>query len=247
MASGLDAQIGELYALPLEGFTAARNALARELASNGDAEGSARVKALAKPSRAAWVVNQLVREGRDDLRSLLDAGDRLRKAQRRAVSGRGADEFRDRADERRRLITALVERARSYEGGAGAADQVAATLDAASADPDAARLVLAGTLAKPLPPPTGFGEAAGLAVLAGGGDAEPAPKGDRRDEREAIERELAEAEGREAAARGRVDALRRELEALQAARDELRERLRAAEADARGASMEARRLRSRLR
>lgn len=248
MATGPDTRIGELYALPLEEFTAARNALAKELASAGDEDAAAHVKALAKPARAAWIVNQLVRDERDDVRALIGAGDRLRKAQRRAVSGHGTDEFRERAEERRRLISALVGHARGYEGGPGAADQVAATLDAASADPDAARLVMAGTLTKPLPPPTGFGEAAGLAVLAGGqNDAPPASEPDRRDEREAIERQLADAEGRETAARERVDDVRRQLEELQARTVELRERIRAAEADARGASMEVRRLRARLR
>jgi hypothetical protein len=251
MAAGLDVRIGELYALPLEEFTAARNALAKELASGGDKEGAARVKALAKPARAAWIVNQLVRDEADEVRALIHAGEGLRKAQRRAVSGRGADEFRERAEERRRLISSLVDHGRSYEGGPGAADQVAATLDAASADPEAAKVVLAGTLTRPLPPPTGFGDSTGLALLAGGRpNEEPAARQEPRrrdDDREAIERELTEAERHEAAAQGRVADLRRELEERQTAIADLRERIRAAEADARGASMQVRRLRSRLR
>ncbi len=245
--TGVDARIAELYALPLEGFTAARNALAKELAGAGDKEGAARVRALAKPARSAWIMNQLVRDAGDDVRALIDAGDRLRKAQRRAVAGRGADEFRERADERRRLIAELVDRARAYEGGSGAADQVTATLDTASADPAAGTLVMAGMLTKPLPPPTGFGEATGLELVPGARGGEPEPAPDRRAEREALERELGEAEQREAEARERVEALRRELENVQAAVVELRERIRAAEADARGASMEVRRMRSRLR
>ena len=248
MSDDLDARIHGLYALPLEDFTASRNDLAKELASAGDRDGAARVRGLAKPARAAWIVNQLVRDEPDDVAELVEAGERLRTAQRRAASGRGADEFRERADERRRLISRLVHRAREYEGGPGAADQVATTLDAASADADAATLVLAGALAKPLPPPTGFGDAVGLAVLAGGRtDAAEANGSERDHERDALERELAGAERREEAARERVESLRHELEALQRSTADVRERIRAAEADARGASMEVRRLRARLR
>jgi hypothetical protein len=248
MATGSDARIEALYALPLEEFTAARNALAKELASAGDEQGAERVRSLGKPTRAAWIVNQLVRDEREDVKALIDAGDRLRKAQRRAVSGRGPEEFRERADERRRLISGLVERARGYEGGAGAADQVGATLDAASADPEAGRLVLAGTLTKPLPPPTGFSDAAGLEVLTGGRtERTPAAAPDRAEERARTERDLADAERREAVARERVESLQRDLEQVQASIADLREQVLAAEAEARGASMEVRRLRSRLR
>jgi hypothetical protein len=44
--------IDELYQLPLDEFTAARNALAK---STGDAS----IKKLEKPSLSAWAVNQL--------------------------------------------------------------------------------------------------------------------------------------------------------------------------------------------
>ena len=47
----------ELYALPLEEFTPARDARAKEL--KGDKELAAAVKKLKKPSVAAWVVNLL--------------------------------------------------------------------------------------------------------------------------------------------------------------------------------------------
>jgi len=108
--------------------------------------------------------------------------------------------------------------------------------------------VMSGTLTRPLPPPTGFGDAAGLAVLTGGGrEGETPARSQGRRAREAIEREIADAERREATARERVEHLRRELESVQAEAADLRDRVRAAEADARGASMDVRRLRSRLR
>ena len=54
-APGLDA----LYSEPLETFIAARNALAKALVQAADREGAAVVKALRKPSVAAWALNQL--------------------------------------------------------------------------------------------------------------------------------------------------------------------------------------------
>jgi hypothetical protein len=53
-ARGLDARIDQLYQLPLEEFTSARNALAKDAGAD-----AARVRALTKPPIAAWAVNQL--------------------------------------------------------------------------------------------------------------------------------------------------------------------------------------------
>ena len=51
-ASSPDDLIDQLYQLPLDEFTAARNALAKS-------SGQASLKALEKPTLAAWAVNQL--------------------------------------------------------------------------------------------------------------------------------------------------------------------------------------------
>ena len=59
MANELESRIDDLYALPLERFTPERDALAKELAADGDRAGAARVKALRKPVVAAWAVNAL--------------------------------------------------------------------------------------------------------------------------------------------------------------------------------------------
>ncbi|HEX6580351.1 MAG TPA: hypothetical protein VF195_05715, partial [Actinomycetota bacterium] len=68
MVDGLEGRIDELYGLPLERFTAERDALAKELASAGDRDGAARVKALRKPVVAAWAVNLLAREDPDGVK-----------------------------------------------------------------------------------------------------------------------------------------------------------------------------------
>ena len=54
-------EIDQLFALPLDEFTAARNELARRLKQDGDAEAAEGVRGLAKPTVAAWAVNQLAR------------------------------------------------------------------------------------------------------------------------------------------------------------------------------------------
>jgi len=57
----LDQLAVDLYGLAPEEFTAARNQLAKTLKDQGDAGASAAVKALRKPTLAAWLANQLVR------------------------------------------------------------------------------------------------------------------------------------------------------------------------------------------
>jgi len=52
-------EIDALFKLPLGEFTPARNALAARLKKAGEQAEADAVKALPKPSVAAWVVNQL--------------------------------------------------------------------------------------------------------------------------------------------------------------------------------------------
>lgn len=80
-----------LFELPLSEFTAARNALATRLKKGGNAADANRVKSLAKPSVAAWAVNQLFWKHRIALNRLLDAGERFRNAQTAQLAGKSAD------------------------------------------------------------------------------------------------------------------------------------------------------------
>jgi DNA repair exonuclease SbcCD ATPase subunit len=249
----LEREIDDLYAQPPEAFTQARDALAKRLKAEGDDDAARRVRALRKPVRSAWAVNRLVREDRPAVESLVEVGERLRAAQRRALSGTGADELRERSEERRRLVSGLTQRAGELLGDgeppAGATEDIAATLEAASVDEDAAKAVLDARLTKPLPRPAGFGDVFGLRPVEGGREAAAGPepaKADeraRREERRRRERELRAAEERERDARERVERLRGTLEDLQQRVSSLKDEIRAAEAEARGASVAARRLR----
>ncbi len=243
----LERQIDELFVAPPEGFTEARNALAKRLRDQGDAEAARRVGALRKPVRSAWAVNRLVHEDRSGMEGLLHVGEQLRLAQRRALSGGDADELRRRSEERRKLVTELTRRAARTPGGdpgPAVVEEIAATLEAASADEDAARQVLEGRLSKPFARPAGFGDVAGLKVVPGTGGREvPGPPAEDAAERASREREIRAAERRERQTRERAERMRAEVTAMEERLAERREKLREAEAEARGAAVDLRRLR----
>lgn len=135
----------ELYGLPLGEFTPARDARAKELKGTDLA---APVKALRKPSTAAWVVNLLVRRDTEQVEQVLAVGEALRAAQE-SMSG---SELRELTKQRRQLTAAVTTRARRTAREEGAkvtdavADQVEATLTAAMVDAGCAQAVRSGLL-----------------------------------------------------------------------------------------------------
>src|SRR4051812_4454570 len=151
MAEDPDLRSSRLYAVPLEEFTAARNALAAELKAEGDAEGAAAVKALRKPSRAAWAVNQLVRSEPELVDALMGAGGELRQAHRQAASGKGAAQLRAAAEAERAAVEQLMARA-PKDTPPGLAQAMRETLHAASSDDEARELVREGRLTEAMQP-----------------------------------------------------------------------------------------------
>ena len=137
-----------LYAEPLSDFTAARDAEARGAASGdtADKELAGRVKALRKPSIAAWAVNLLVRRESDQIDQVLALGESLRDA---AASMAGED-LRALTRQRRQLTHALATTARDLARESdvrltgAVVDQVEGMLTAAMLDPVAARVVRSG-------------------------------------------------------------------------------------------------------
>jgi hypothetical protein len=218
-----DAPLDDLFAGPLEGFTSARNALARRFREEGRRAEADEVKALRKPSLAAWAVNQLSRHHKADITELLETSARLRAVQTEALSGTGApDDLRTLARSRRDLVARLTERAEHIlsEAGGGAArthvERVSATLLAAGEDEQVAREVLQGRLSEHRAP-TGFeGAFAGLPAVAVEEDVDRA-----RHRREARGRARALAEAAEAAHRD-ASRLEREAEAAEAAAERAR-------------------------
>ena len=83
MNSKLESQIDELYQLPLDEFTNARNALAKTLSGSDKKT----VASLVKPSVAMWIVNQLYWQDPATYKALVDASEKLRAAHRAALNG----------------------------------------------------------------------------------------------------------------------------------------------------------------
>jgi hypothetical protein len=139
----LDEVADELYGLTPEEFTAARDAVVKA----ASAETKSSVKALRKPTVSAYVVNALVRARRDDVEELVVLGDEMRAA----MGGKG--DIRALTEQRRTAIADLVAaapEAADRELTAAQEAEVAATLEAATADPDLGAAVLSGRLVKPL-------------------------------------------------------------------------------------------------
>jgi hypothetical protein len=198
-------EIDELYAAPLDEFTALRNALAKRT-------GDAAIKQLKKPSVAAWAVNQLARRREVDLQRLLRAGDALEAAQKGAVRGGDQRPFeRARTDERdavRRLRSAAAEllRAAGHPASDQTLERLVKTLHAGAATDEGRRVLREGRLSEELEP-QGFDA---LAALAG----TSAP---RRRPRAKTTEPTAAARRRAAAAREAADEARREADEAAAA------------------------------
>ena len=141
----------DLYALPLEDFTARRDLAARELRKSGDREGAGALAKLPKPTPAAWTANQIAREQPELMEALLAAGEELRAAQEAAMSGGGAGGLRDAMAAQRKAVDAVMTAAAEYRPAGRAlsramADRLRTTLQAAAGDEDLSAALAAGRL-----------------------------------------------------------------------------------------------------
>jgi hypothetical protein len=222
----IEQELDELYGLPLEEWTRARNDLASRLKKAHQTEQAEAVRKLRKPSVVAWAVNQLARREESSIAALLEAGDRLRKAQEEALGGHGgAAEVNAAARAEREVVRGLVASARAILEEAGNAatqptlERLSQTLRAAAVD-DAGRGLLAhGRLDEEL-------KGIGFGTLSAVSPARRPPRPRHDELKHARER-----------ARERVTALRSDARRLA-------KEARAAEADAARAEREAERARS---
>jgi hypothetical protein len=171
----VDAVANELYGLPPSDFTAARNERAADARRSGDREAAESIKALRRPTLAAWASNLLVREHPEQVDPLL----RLGEALRRAHQDLDGSQLRELSKQQRVLITAMSRLAGQLAMDAGnkvsegALREVEETIRAALADPDAAREWASGRLSAPLRAPSGFAAVSGSAVRAPARQAKP--------------------------------------------------------------------------
>jgi hypothetical protein len=156
--SDIDDRIDRLYQLPLDQFTAGRNALAKETKQPT-------IKDLEKPNVAAWAVNQLYWHSRGDYDRLIEAAERLRAEHRKLLAGKSSS-IRDAERSHRDAVRGATDRIKALleKGGHAASDQtlnaVQQTLEALpSSDPP-------GRLTRPLQP-MGFEALAGVSISPG--------------------------------------------------------------------------------
>jgi len=145
-----DDEIAALYQVPPGEFTAARNALAKQMGAAGT-----EVRTLEKPQAAAWAVNQLYWQRRPAYSALIHAAQTMRAAHANMLAGRKS-EVPQAESAHRDAIRAATQAIRELATAAGESlsastlEAVSETLQALPADH------VPGQLTRPLKP-LGFG------------------------------------------------------------------------------------------
>src|SRR4051812_22850 len=110
MAKAPDDAADRLYGLPRDEFIGERDALAKVLRVDGRRDEATAVKALAKPTVAAWAANQAVRSQKRDARELWKAGDALSAAHDAVLAGKGSGaKLREATERERAAVEKLVD------------------------------------------------------------------------------------------------------------------------------------------
>jgi hypothetical protein len=260
-AHEIDADVDELFKLPPDQFTAARNALAAKLKKNGHPAESADVKELARPPLSAWTVNQLFWRHRKAFDALLTAGDEFRQAQAAQMGGKPSD-LRGTLETRRKalstlstLAAALLEQG-GHSAGPDTMRRVMTTLEALSSfgtHPDAP---VAGRLTADVDAP-GFEALAALVPQSGrssarGGEPrvltfkqKPKPSKARLSPEEARQQEAAERKAEQAAAKAAVQDAEKTLRAARRGAEQAEAALKKAAAAAKQAEKDKREIEAR--
>ena len=206
----------ELYGSDPEGFTERRAALAARARAAGDRPAARDIAGLRKPTRPAWMINQLVRADPGVADRLAGLGDELRAA---AAALDGA-RIRELSQARRRLIETLIRQALQQAGEqsppAALREDLTATFGAALADPEVARELAAGTLLRAVHRADFSAGMPGLTLVP------PADEGTRAPRKAAAAKEPAAARKARAAGKAQAAELARGAEhawAAQAARE----------------------------
>jgi hypothetical protein len=217
-------ELDALYELPLDEFTAERNALAKRLRADGEREEADRIKALPKPSVPAWAINRGVRADPEAAKALLAAGEHLRGAHEAALSG-AADPLREAMGREANAIEAMARAAGEAAGdeklSPAMLDRVRDTLRAVAGDDELRAAFEAGRVERDSKP-VGLGGA-----FSPGTAPKPRPHG-----KEPTAAERKRAEQRLTKARKTLDGARRRTVKAVGAVDHARRALSDAEADA---------------
>jgi hypothetical protein len=152
MADGvnLHVEMDKLFDTLPEGFTAARNALAKALKAEQRKDEAAEVTALRKPNRLVWAMNQLSLNGDDALELMFEAADDVRNDDVEDFRGAVAD-LRQAVNDTARVAAAYLDPPRPSDRA-----DLAQALMAVVADEDAMELLHARRLVE-VPAPDAFG------------------------------------------------------------------------------------------
>jgi hypothetical protein len=154
----LEAELDRLFQQAPEAFVASRNALVGRLKKAGRENAVEEVRTLAKPPLAAWAINQVYWRARDVYDGLVDAGDRLRRAQRRVLAGSEAD-MREAMSVRQTAVKRAADaalqqlRAAGQKATGATRQRVEVSLDAVAAAGRGPDAPAAGRLTHDLAPP----------------------------------------------------------------------------------------------
>lgn len=215
----------DLYTLPLEQFTPARDLLARSLRSQDREDEAQSVGKLRKPSVAAWALNRASRSHPELVGRLLDSHRELREAAT-------IETMRSASETRRHAVSTLVEAAVSELRADGRPDssqtreKITSTLLAVATDPAGETQLKEGRLVRELEPSgSGWGEMGLTPTTVDPRSGAVAAAEHARSKADRLAREAADAE--------------RQLEIAERAVKEARRRAKAARARSKEASSEA--------
>ncbi|HLS26278.1 MAG TPA: transposase [Beutenbergiaceae bacterium] len=201
--SSLTEIAAELYVRPRAEFVPVRDTRAKETA---DPELGAQIRALRKPSIAAWVVNVFAAERAEQLGQALGLAEELREAQ----EDLDTEALRELSRQRRALTDKLAKEAADLAAARGervsdaTLEAVQQTLTAAFFHPDAAAAVASGRLVRELQP---TGDYPPTETIAGGA---PSPAAPQRADELSARRQRRDAERRVRAAEQALERVARE-------------------------------------
>jgi hypothetical protein len=129
---GHGALTDELFEVDPRGFVSARDRLVKQLRADGKRDDAAAVRALRRPSVAAWALNQVARHNRAMVDALLTAIDQARTAQDDVLAGGDREGLRAALAERRHALHEVLEQARAViERSQRSADTAARDIESA--------------------------------------------------------------------------------------------------------------------
>ena len=214
------ADAADLYTLPLEQFTPARDLLAGSLRSQDRGDEAKAVAKLRKPSIAAWALNRASR-GNPEL------VERLRESHRLLREASAVEDMQSASEARRSTVAALADaavgelRADGRPDSAQTRERIKSTLLAIATDPDGEAQLQAGRLIRELEPSGSGWSDMGLAPIPVDPRREAATAAEQaRTRADRLEKEAAEAERRLETAERAVKEARRRAKAARAAFEE---------------------------